>query len=507
MPLNIDDIKKNIHSQWWRLNNLYYILDARMNRVIFKPNEAQKFLYHNLWFLNIILKARQLGFSTFIDIWGFDTAFWNPNQRVVIIAQDKEAAEKLFDEKIKYPYDQLPDEVKAMNPKMKSNAREMKFANNSSVRVVTSARSGTVNFLHISEFGKICAKFPDKAREVVTGTLNAVAPGELVFIESTAEGRDGPFYKMTMKAIKSLQLGRKLSEMDYRFHFFPWYQEPRYRLDPEYVVITKGMRAYFDELEVAVKVKIDEWQRAWYVTKADEQEDDMKREYPSTPKEAFEQAIIGAYYSSEMALIRKQKRIKKIPYDPRLPVFTFWDLGRNDSMAIWFMQYYAAADEYRFINYIEGSGESLQHYAREMQKFPYVYEMAYLPHDGEITDLTSDENLSRADILRGLGFRVTVVPRVDLKGNAIQAVRDVLHKCWFDEVNCDQGIKCLDHRRKEWNEKRGCFTDNPVHDWSSHGGDSFEQFARGFNGVKIIMMNEQAEEFNSFEQFDNSYIG
>lgn len=496
--------KENLQNQWWRLNNMYRVLDARMNDVLFVPNAAQKFLYHNLWFLNIILKARQLGFSTFIDIWGFDTAFWNPNQRVVIIAQDKDAAEKLFEEKIKYPYDQLDESVKSLNPKLRSNAREMKFANNSSVRVVTSARSGTVNFLHISEFGKICAKDPQKAREVVTGTLNAVAPGELVFIESTAEGREGAFYRMTQKAIKLFQLGKPLNEMDYKFHFFPWYEEPRYRLDPEYVVITKGMRQYFDELETQIKVKIDEWQRAWYVTKADEQGEDMKREYPSTPKEAFEQAIIGAYFSSEMALVRKQKRIRPIPYEPKLPVYTFWDLGRDDSMSIWFMQYHRAGDEYRFINYMEGEGESLQYYLKEIRKLPYVYETMYFPHDADIVDLTSEENLSRADIARGLGFKIIVVPRVDLKNNAIQAVRDILHKCWFDEENAEQGIKCLDHRRKEWDDKRGCFRDKPLHDWSSHGGDSFEQFARGFNPQNIML---QSESSNTFEEYDNSYVG
>lgn len=499
--------EENLQDQWWRLNNLYRVLDARMNDVLFVPNEAQRFLYHNLWYLNIILKARQLGFSTFIDIWGLDTAMWNDNQRVVIIAQDKDAAEKLFEEKIKFPYDKLPDAVKALNPRLRSNAREMKFANNSSVRVVTSARSGTVNFLHISEFGKICSKDPQKAREVVTGTLNAVAPGELVFIESTAEGREGAFYRMTQKSIKLMQLGKKLTEMDYKFHFFPWYQEPRYVLDPEYVVIDKIQRRYFDDLEGALDIKLSKRQRAWYVTKADEQGEDMKREYPSTPKEAFEQAIVGAYFATEMARVRKEKRIKPIAFEPKLPVYTFWDLGRNDAMAVWFMQYHRGGDEYRFIDYLEGSGESLQHYIRELQKLPYIYEMNYLPHDADVTDLTSDENLTRADIMRQLGFPVTVVPRVDLKGNAIQAVRDILHKCWFDEENTTQGVKCLDHRRKDWDEKRGCFRDNPFHDWSSHGSDSFEQFARGFNPDNIMLQLESSSAHSAYDDYDNTFVG
>lgn len=503
-----EDAQENLPNQWWRLNNIYYILNERMERVLFMPNEAQKFLYYNLWFLNIVLKARQLGFSTFIDILGFDQAYFNNNQRVVIIAQDRESAEKLFEEKIQYPYDNLPDSVKALNPRLKSNAREMKFTNNSSIRVVTSARSGTVNFLHISEFGKICAKAPDKAREVVTGTLNTVAPGEMVFIESTAEGREGPFYSMTKKSMKLFQLGRELTEMDYRFHFFPWFQEPRYVLDPQYIVITPKQHEYFDDLEAQLAIDITIRQRAWYVTKEDEQGDDMKREYPSTPDEAFEQAVMGAYYSREMALVRTQKRIRPIPYDPKLPVFTFWDLGRNDANAIWLMQYNKMADEYRFIGYMEDSGESIQFYARKLNKMPYNFAMHYLPHDGEVVDLSSDTNESRADILRKLGLRVTVVPRVDDKLNAIQAVRDVLGKCWFDVALTEQGVKCLDHYHKEWNDKTGAYRTTPLHDWSSHGASAFETFARGFSPDHYdIQYMAQAGGPGSIEAYDNDYVG
>jgi len=294
--------------------------------------------------------------------------------------------------------------------------------------------------------------------------------------------------------------------MDYRFHFFPWYEEPSYILDPQYVIITKDMRKYFDDLEYQLEVKISEWQRAWYITKADEQGEDMKREYPSTPKEAFEQAILGAYYSSEMAKVRKEKRIRPIPYDNKMPVYTFWDLGRNDSMAIWFMQYHEAADQYRFINYIENNGESLQYYARELQKLPYVYAMNYLPHDGEVVDLSEEKNLSRADILRNLGFKVKVVERVDLKGNAIQAVRDIIHKCWFDEKNCATGIKALDHLQKQWNDKTGCFMNDPMRNWAKHGADAFEQFARGFNAENIQLQENEAQNYNS-EEFDNTYVG
>jgi len=500
-----EEVQKNIHDYWWRLNNLYYIKNKAGEKVLFKPNPAQCDFNKNKTHLNIILKARQLGFSTFIDLMGFDLAFWTENKEVVIQAQDQPAAEKLFEEKIKFPYDNLPESLRTANPTVKSNTRQLKFANGSVIRVVTSARSGTTNFLHISEFGKICSKYPEKARETVTGSLNTVAPGQFIFLESTAEGRDGAFYKMTKRSMDDKVNGRKLSPSVYKFHFYPWYKDKTYNIDPEYITVTKEKQEYFKDLEVKTGVTLTAGQKAWYITKEEEQGEDMKREMPSTPEEAFEQAILGAYYSREMALMREQRRIRAIPYEPKLPVYTFWDLGRNDSTAIWFMQYHELNEEYRFINYLENSGESLQFYVRLLQKMSYVYAVHFLPHDADIVDLTSDKNISRADICRDLGLNVQVVSRVDDKNNAVQAVRDILGKCWFDDEHCDLGITALDQRHKEWDDKRGCFKDRPAHDAYSHGNDAFEQFARGFS-PQTIGNYESSTDNSMIDDFDNSYF-
>lgn len=74
-------------------------------------------------------------------------------------------------------------------PAVQDSADTLTFGNNSSLRVSTSMRSGTLQLLHVSEFGKICAQYPDKAREIVTGALNTVEAGQFVVIESTAEAR------------------------------------------------------------------------------------------------------------------------------------------------------------------------------------------------------------------------------------------------------------------------------------------------------------------------------
>jgi hypothetical protein len=64
--------------------------------------------------------------------------------------------------------------------------------------------------------------------------------------------------------------------------------------------------------------------------------------------------------------------------------------------------------------------------------------------------------------------------------DGVDAVRSVLQTCWFDERNCAELVKCLDHYRKEWDEKLGTFKSKPLHDWSSHGAKAFEQFAVGY---------------------------
>lgn len=472
-------IKDKLSDRVWRLNNLYYITDKDGKKVKFNLNWAQTKLLEELWYQNIILKARQLGFTTFIQIFFLDVCLFNSNMRAGVIAHNQDDAKVFFRDKIKFAYDNLPDWLKREIPARNDSAGELVFVNNSSIRVGTSMRSGTLQYLHVSEFGKVCAKYPDKAKEIVTGALNAVQAGQFVFIESTAEGRDGYFFNYCQEAQRMQQQNAKLTPLDKKFHFFPWWQCPDYVLDPDGVLVTSEYVEYFEELQVKHGIELSAEQKAWYVKKAKDQGEDMKREYPSTPEEAFEASIEGAYYQKQMQQVRKQNQITTVPYDPRLPVYTFWDLGRNDSTAIWFMQYFNA--QYRFIRYYQNSGESIQFYINYLRSLNYTYGTVYLPHDANVVDLTREDNRSRREIVEAAGLPVEVVDRTPDKMEAIQAVRDVLPLCWFDEELCSQGIKCLDHFRKQWDDKLGVYKDRPLHDWASHGNDAIEQMARGFS--------------------------
>lgn len=165
--------------------------------------------------------------------------------------------------------------------------------------------------LHVSEFGKICVKYPEKAREIVTGAFNAVPLDGDLTIESTAEGMDGAFYDLCMKA-QNLR-DDSLTPMDFKFHFFPWYKSIEYRLDPEGVGITSAFHEYFKTLKDDHGIELDDSQKAWYFKKSQEQDDDMGQEYPSFPEESFLQA--GRPVFNNQKLAAQIKRAKDKPFE------------------------------------------------------------------------------------------------------------------------------------------------------------------------------------------------
>ncbi|HEN3663975.1 TPA: terminase [Yersinia enterocolitica] len=286
-------IKVHLSDVWWRLNNLYKIVNEDGELVTFRMRPAQRELFKNMHYRNIILKARRLGFSTGIDIYLLDQALFNKNLSCGIIAQDLPAAGEIFSTKISIPFDNLPVWLRAtfqINTRREgANGGHIEFAHGSKIRVSTSFRSGTVQRLHISEHGKICANYPAKAKEVRTGTLNAIKDGCIVFIESTAEGVGGDFHTMSTRAMDLGQLNLPLTSQDYKFHFFAWWQDPKYQTS----VPTGGLRlskyhqAYFAAVEQTMGITLLDEQKQWYIRKEIEQQEEMKQEFPSTPSEAF----------------------------------------------------------------------------------------------------------------------------------------------------------------------------------------------------------------------------
>jgi hypothetical protein len=460
----------------WRLSNLYWITDKDGNRVKFQPNVAQANYLMEASQEDIILKARQLGFTTLMCLIGLDEALFLENHRVAIIAHTLGDAGKIFDSKVKFPYDNLPDMLRDKRPARNDRAGLLRFEHGSSIEVATSVRSDTLQRLHVSEFGKICAKYPKKAREIVTGSFPAVGKNPKT-IESTAEGQEGYFFDFSQKAMRG--------EDGFKFHFHAWWAEKNYVQDPASVRFLPEHKAYFAKLKHEFKIDTTPEQQAWWIKQEQTLGGDMKRENPSTPQEAFEQAIEGAYFATQLAHADKRGNIGRFPYDPQFPVNTFWDLGRNDLNTIWLHQRIGSRN--RMVGYYENSGEHLSHYTRWLEDWRREHDAQwadhYWPHDGKRQDLFLENG--RLGEAEKHGLLPRIVERTSNKMDAIDAARAVFPSCDFDETECAVGIKRLRHYRKEWDEGREVFKNSPRHDINSHGADGFMTFACGYQAVDI----------------------
>jgi hypothetical protein len=241
-------------------------------------------------------------------------------------------------------------------------------------------------------------------------------------------------------------------------------------------VIGAEDQRYFERLE-AEGLKLTLPQKRWWTRKAETLGADMRREYPATPDEAFEQALEGAYFAQDLFAAAKQSRIGGFPYDPRSTVQTFWDLGRNDLNTIWLHQHVNGFD--RFVGYYENSGEFIGHYVAWLKEWARErnasFEDHYIPHDGDRESLWLESGTK--GVMGGLGFHPRIVERPRNKLEAISAARCAFARCQFDEQSCSQGLKRLRAYRKEWDEDRGVWKDRPRHDDASHGADAFLTFA------------------------------
>lgn len=188
---------------------------------------------------------------------------------------------------------------------------------------------------------------------------------------------------------------------------------------------------------------------------------------------SWDSPVAGAYFGAAMRRAAEDGRIRNVPYEPQLPVVTYWDLGIDDSMSIWFAQLHAR--EIRLIDYYENSGEGLPHYAGVLRDRGYSYGTHYAPHDIEVRELTT--GVSRRETALAQGIRFSTVKRPAKKEDGIDAIRTVLPRCYFDAEKCKRGIDGLKGYKKKWNEILMVYGREPVHDWTSHPSDAFQTLA------------------------------
>lgn len=193
-------------------------------------------------------------------------------------------------------------------------------------------------------------------------------------------------------------------------------------------------------------------------------EDEFAQEYECS----WTASIKGAYYGKQLSEAQTEDRIGKVPYDPRLPVHTAWDLGVGDSTAIWFYQ--VLGQEIRIIDFHEDSGEGLPYYAKILDQKDYKYGEHWAPHDIQVRELGSGK--SRIETAKMLGIEFRIVPNLSID-DGINAVRNTIPRCWFDAKKCELGLQALRNYRKEYDDRRQEYKPRPLHDWSSHAADAF----------------------------------
>ena len=186
--------------------------------------------------------------------------------------------------------------------------------------------------------------------------------------------------------------------------------------------------------------------------------------------------VDGSYYNKQITVAANDGRITRVPIEPQLKTYTFWDLGISDAMTIWVLQVYGK--ELRMVAYYENNGESFQHYANWLEdlrtQYDFKYDGHYAPHDIQVRELSSGR--SRLEMAQKIGINFRVVKNTSV-ADGIEASRNILSRVWFDSERCKDGIRALKNYRKEFNEKLNTYKDHPLHDWASHGADSFRMFA------------------------------
>lgn len=190
----------------------------------------------------------------------------------------------------------------------------------------------------------------------------------------------------------------------------------------------------------------------------------------------FTVPIAGAYYAEHISRAYDQGRVGKVPHEPTLTVDTVWDLGMNDRMAIWFFQ--CVGQEVRFIDFMDGTGKGIPDYIAEIKQTrpQYVFGTHFGPHDIKVRDLSVSEGKSRKDVARALGFPFQVAPKLSI-ADGIDAVRNLFGRMWFDAEKCRPGINALKSYRKQYDEKRKTYLNEPYHDWSSNAADAVRMLA------------------------------
>lgn len=416
-----------------------------------------------------------------------------------MIAHNLDDAKKIFGGKIELAWKNFPAELRALYKVDTNTAQTLKFefgdGTYSSIAVDTSGRSGTYNRVHITEFADLCKKFPNKVKDILEGTIPAVPTHGRVDIESTSQGASGEFYEMFMQA---WERGEPTYPVEYKAHFYNWTWDE----EIETLEVIKEIPKVFREYQAFHK--LSEQQITYYFLKwlsLNKDWNSLRKEYPTTPEEAFEAIIEGSYYGVEIGRMEREGQIAVVPWDKALKVHTVWDLGIGSNLVVGFYQR-TREGQLRKIDYWQGSGsDGMPEAIKAILNKPYIYGYHFGPHDLGTTEIATGKN--RIDTARELGIQFRTAPDVSVD-EGINAAQVTLGTMIVDKERCKEWIRAMKNYCREWDEKHGTYKDKPLHDWASHGADEFRYASLVAREMTNDIMNFNNRPFH--DQMDEIYL-
>lgn len=231
---------------------------------------------------------------------------------------------------------------------------------------------------------------------------------------------------------------------------------------PTIMAIRRAMQDDLDQITKGLMTQ-EEFDQEWYLSET--------------------AAIKGAYYAKQLVTARREKRIGLVPYDPALQVYDVWDLGKGPNLVVGLFQ--RTGREVHLIDREEADpGEAIPQMIARLQRKPYVYGKHFAPHDIKATELGTGK--TRLQTASELGWPFYEVPSLTVD-DGIDKARLMFARTWIDESRCQVFLDAISQYRQEWDEKRGIFRDQPLHDWTSHDADMYRYAAL----VEDRMTNEK----------------
>jgi len=309
-----------------RIRNLYRVQDKLTKQAkFFVPNGPQEKYLKTKHVRNIILKCRQVGFTTLNCIRALDYAIWESNMRTGIMCHKLQVVKTIFNDITKFCYNWfLRDWGHLYKPVEKNDSSTaLSFAHDglgrpleSSILVLHDFRGKTIHFMHVSEAARI-------ERDRLVGSLNGVPDNGEITLESTAAGRSGEFYRLWQS------WRTKGPVAPYKGCFIPWYKYyPENPADwemPKDAVLTNRER----ELLSSYKNKINDahifWRRWCIEAKCGGDEELFENEYPTNDQDCFLTGDANVFSST---ILKMQDR------NTRDPIFTGHLLADGNKMEI-----------------------------------------------------------------------------------------------------------------------------------------------------------------------------